>query len=137
MISVCLELRGRPVTPARSRAFARPLLMVVIGRVESRWFARPNGNRYRVRSAEAKRVPVRVMPQCLQQSSLERDGATFAGFRLALAGSQELLFQINLIPAQEPNLASSAIRWPAWTGAKITPLEIAMPRFSPDLCARP
>ena len=57
----------RPSTPARFRALPKAVLIDVIGRVGSRWFARPNGKRYQSGSIRPKRrtyLPrvVRVRP---------------------------------------------------------------------------
>ena len=54
--------------------------------------------------AEAEHVPLGVMSQCLKESRIERDCATFTGFCLAPADSEKFFFQVDLVPTQVPNL---------------------------------
>jgi hypothetical protein len=77
-------------------------LIVIIGRVGGACSLARTVGLYR---SKAKRVPLSVFPQRLEQSGIKRDRAAFAALGLTLADGQELPLQVDLIPPQGPNLA--------------------------------
>jgi hypothetical protein len=57
--------------------------------------------------AETKDVPCRVLFECGLQRRVQRNGPAFSGFRLAPAGRQELLFEIDMKPLQVLDLTAA------------------------------